>query len=75
MDIKVIHGGYLESTHYTAKRFYKSEGANLSGWIVAHKTKRDDYSDPIPNRREALQALRAMERDLESATDTVQDAN
>jgi len=40
-----------------AVRFYKSEGATFSGWIVRSTT--DDYSvsDPIPTKAEAIEAL------------------
>lgn len=38
-----------------AERFYKRDGATFSGWIVRHGL---DYSDPIPNKREALKHLR-----------------
>lgn len=38
-----------------ARRFYKSEGADFSGWVVRSGL---DYSDPIPNKREAMKHLR-----------------
>jgi hypothetical protein len=37
-----------------AERFYKKDGANFSGWIVRGGL---DYSDPIPNKSEALRQL------------------
>lgn len=38
-----------------ATRFYKRDGADFSGWVVRS---RQDYTDSIPNKREAMQALR-----------------
>jgi hypothetical protein len=40
----------------TATRHYRYEGADFSGWIVKSK---GCPSDPIPNKRVALKALRA----------------
>lgn len=38
-----------------ASRHYKSEGAAFSGWIVEAG---HNFSEPIPNKREAMKALR-----------------
>lgn len=38
-----------------ATRFYKKDGADFSGWIVRS---RQDYTDPIPNKRAAMTHLR-----------------
>lgn len=38
-----------------ATRYYKRDGANFSGWIVRSGL---NHSDPIPNKREAIQSLR-----------------
>lgn len=40
-----------------AQRFYKSDGATFSGWIVSSGS---DDSEPIPNKPEAMQSLRQM---------------
>jgi hypothetical protein len=40
----------------TARRFYRYEGADFSGWIVERGPQ--DYSEPIPNKREAMASLR-----------------
>lgn len=40
----------------TATRFYKRDGAGHSGWVV--NSGPDDYSDSIPNKREAMKTLR-----------------
>jgi len=42
----------------TAQRLYKRDGADFSGWVVASPSDPHSYSDPIPTKREALQALR-----------------
>lgn len=39
----------------TMRRFYKSEGAMYSGWIVESGMNR---GEPIPNKREAIEQLR-----------------
>lgn len=38
-----------------ATRFYKSEGADFSGWVVRCN---QNPSDPIPNKRDAMRELR-----------------
>lgn len=38
-----------------ATRFYKRDGADFSGWVVRSGL---DYTDPIPNKPEAMEALR-----------------
>jgi hypothetical protein len=43
-----------------ATRSYKRDGADFSGWVVAS---RNNYSDPIPNRRDAMRELRFSIRD------------
>ncbi|QDN64374.1 hypothetical protein [Streptomyces sp. S1D4-14] len=40
-----------------ATRFYKSEGASFSGWVVSTGGGLS-YGDPIPNKRQALKELR-----------------
>lgn len=38
-----------------ATRFYKSEGAAFSGWVI---TSGRNYSDPIPTKTEAVEHIR-----------------
>lgn len=40
-----------------AERYYQSEGARFSGWIVRVVDDRYSYSDPIPNKAEAAEVL------------------
>jgi hypothetical protein len=40
-----------------AVRFYKTEGAGFTGWIVRSTTDPCDYSDPIPTKGEAIAML------------------
>jgi hypothetical protein len=40
-----------------AQRYYKSEGASFSGWIVRSTTDRFSLSDPIPNKASAIKHL------------------
>lgn len=44
-----------------AQRFYRSQGAAFSGWVVKGM---GGYSDPIPNKDEALRELRMLPDDL-----------
>lgn len=41
-----------------ATRHYQSEGASFSGWIVAATGSGYNYSDSIPNKRQAMRELR-----------------
>jgi hypothetical protein len=45
-----------------ARRFYKSEGAAFSGWIVSSTSDSYSYSDPIPTKAEAIEALLRWDR-------------
>lgn len=56
-DLRSIAGGvpYEVEVIAEAKRFYKKEGADFSGWIVSGGL---DYSDSIPNKRDAVKHLR-----------------
>ena len=38
----------------TAERHYRRDGADFTGWIVSSG---NDYGDPIPNKKEALEKL------------------
>jgi hypothetical protein len=40
-----------------AVRFYLADGAAFSGWIVRSTTDQYSYSDPIPTKPEAIDAL------------------
>jgi hypothetical protein len=40
-----------------ALRYYQSEGAGFSGWIVRSTTDQYSYSDPIPTKPEAIEIL------------------
>lgn len=42
----------------TARRFYRSDGADFSGWIV--ESGPFNYTDPIPNKRLAMMSLHDM---------------
>ncbi|MFC8889555.1 hypothetical protein ACFT54_10085 [Streptomyces cinereoruber] len=40
----------------TARRFYKKDGADFSGWVV--ESGPHSYSDPVPNKPQAMTVLR-----------------
>lgn len=40
-----------------AERYYKSEGSSFSGWVVRSTSDPFSYSDPIPNKKEAVHQL------------------
>lgn len=43
----------------TATRYYKTlDGTDFSGWVVASVSDYSNYTDPIPNKREAMKSLR-----------------
>jgi hypothetical protein len=44
-----------------AVRYYQTEGARFSGWIVREPGDPYAYSDPIPNKPEAIEVLLAWE--------------
>jgi 5'(3')-deoxyribonucleotidase len=45
----------------TATRYYKAlDGTDFSGWVVASVSDYSNYTDPIPNKREAMKALRGF---------------
>jgi hypothetical protein len=55
--VEVIPGVWYECGDYVAERFYKSDGASFTGWIVRTKIGSRNYSDPISNKRDALRLL------------------
>jgi hypothetical protein len=44
-----------------ASRFYRSSGAAFSGWVVSSRGGRS-YSDPLPNKKAALEVMASWER-------------
>ena len=57
MRIKRIGAGVYEMGDYTVTKTWDEEG-----WIVASKTDKYDYSDPIPTLREAKKSVLASVR-------------
>lgn len=55
----VDHGGRIERKdgQVEAVRYYKTDGANFSGWIVRSNRDIYSYSDPIPTKAEAIKAM------------------
>jgi hypothetical protein len=51
--------GYLirSDGKVAAERYYQSEGASFSGWVVRSLRDKHSYSDPIPNKKQAIKAL------------------
>jgi hypothetical protein len=54
----IVRSGRLELGDYEAERLTRADGADFSGWIVRSKTNPSDYSDPLPNKRRAIEVLR-----------------
>ncbi|MFI6594940.1 hypothetical protein ACIBHX_01760 [Nonomuraea sp. NPDC050536] len=55
---ETVYERYDAEVIATAQRFYKRDGADFSGWIVATPSDLYSHSDPIPTKREAMQSLR-----------------
>lgn len=49
-----------EDPNVDATRFYRKEGADFSGWVVARG--QSVYSDPIPTKKEAIQLMPELAR-------------
>jgi hypothetical protein len=63
----VHESGRMTLGHITATRFYKSEGASFSGWVVSNEEDRFHYSDPIASKARAIEIMKAMYRETISA--------
>ena len=57
------HGGRItrDDGIVEAVRYYRSEGASFSGWVVRSIYDPHSYSDPIPTKVDAAKALLAWD--------------
>lgn len=57
-------GGRLERSdeEVEAVRYYKTEGATFSGWVIRSRVDSYSYSDPIPTKAEAIRYLLQWDR-------------
>jgi hypothetical protein len=71
-NLKTLHGVRVIEVHpgfyvrpdlnVTAVRYFKNQGtAGFSGWVVSSDKSQNSYSDPIPNKQEALLVLNEWE--------------
>lgn len=62
IDRLILNPANEIETVATARRFYKYEGADFSGWVVEGGGPHN-CSDPIANKHEAMRSLRAAVAD------------
>jgi len=55
-----LQSGSLELGHIEATRFYKSDGCGFTGWVARDTIHTFNYSDPLPNEKEAREVMKEM---------------